>query len=54
MYNDRQFWVHIISIGSLCGNGNAELFETQIQDLIKAIEPEEYTTTYLNVNLITE
>ena len=33
------------SIGSQCGNGNAELLETQIQDLIKVIEPEEYTTT---------
>ena len=42
------------SIGSQWGNGNAELLETQIQDLIKAIEPEEYTTTYLNVKLVTE
>ena len=39
------------SIGSQWGNGNAELLETQIQDLIKDIEPEEYTTTYLNVNI---
>lgn len=42
------------SIGSQWGNGNAELLETQIRDLIETIPSEEYTTTYLNVKLTTE
>lgn len=40
------------SIGSQWGNKNAELLETQIRDSIKAIDPKDYTTTFLNVKSI--
>lgn len=42
------------SIGSQWGNENAELLESQIRDSIKSIDPKDYTTTFLNVKLITE